>query len=129
MGHLQRIQQVAASWLPEKVTTASRSELTTFQLHSYGQENSGLSGAEIQPIMEWVSLSIYKSGCAGVSHLFWVLPQDDLRQKLQRLYRNGHIILGYRCGDRMAPPPNGFYWRMVTQHKSTRIYQLKVKDN
>jgi len=125
---LQRIQQLTSSWLPGKGTPAEEG-VTTFQVYSYGQQNSGLEVEEIQPIMEWVSCSIYLgSDYTGKSHLFWLLPGDDLRSDLQRLYRKGDVILAYRCSDRMAPAPEGLYWRMVTEHPSTRIYQLEEQE-
>jgi hypothetical protein len=124
MGFLQNIQRLVSS---RPIPAEDRA--TTFQIHSYGQQNSGLDVEEIQPIMEWVTGSIYlATGYTGKSHLFWLLPGDDFRADLSRLYRKGNMILGYRCGDRMAPAPDGLYWRMVTEHESTRIYQLEEQE-
>lgn len=123
MGFLQNIQRLVSS---RPATTEDG--VTTFQIHCYGQENSGLPMEQIQPIMEWISASIYTAGYRGQSHVFWLLPLSDQRRELQRLYRKGEMVMGYRLGDRMAPAPSGLYWRVVTEHPSTRIYQLEEQE-
>lgn len=123
MGFLQNIQRLVSSR-----PTTTEDGVTTLQIYCYNQENSGLPMEQIQPIMEWISASIYTAGYRGQSHVFWLLPQSDQRRELQRLYRKGDMILGYRLGDRMAPAPNGLYWRVVTEHPSTRIYQLEEQE-
>jgi len=34
----------------------------------------------------------------------------------------------YHCGDRTLQLPKGYYWRMISEHPSTRIYQLEVEE-
>jgi hypothetical protein len=126
MGFLQNIQQLVSSRFAPAIPVEEG--VTTLQLYCYGQENSGLPMEKIQPIMQWISFSIYNTGYRGESHVFWVLPRTDQRRELQRLYRKGEMVMAYRLGDRMAPAPDGLYWRMVTEHESTRIYQLEEQE-
>jgi hypothetical protein len=126
MGFLQNIQHLVSSRLAP--TAPTEDGVTTLQLYCHGLENSGLPMEKIQPIMEWISASIYKSGYTGESHVFWLLPKTDQRRELLRLYRKGDMVMAYRLGDRMAPAPDGLYWRMVTEHPSTRIYQLEEQE-
>ncbi|MBN3911466.1 MAG: hypothetical protein HWQ35_34515 [Nostoc sp. NMS1] len=37
-------------------------------------------------------------------------------------------IFLYRCGTRVQSPPTGYYWRMMDEYPSMRIYQLELKD-
>ena len=117
------LQRALSALLPQK-QKAPTTLPDTLNLRSYGQEESGLSLAEIQPVMEWIFLSLRESGCTTESHLFWLHPDQVVTEQLKRLYRKDEPVLGYRLGGRMAQAPGGLYWRMVTEHASTRIYQL-----
>ncbi|WP_166507336.1 hypothetical protein [Nostoc sp. 106C] len=35
----------------------------------------------------------------------------------------------YRCGSRVSPLPETYYWRMMGEYLSMRMYQLEVKDS
>jgi len=125
---LQHIQQFVSSRLLGQAPTSEDGGMM-FPVYSYGQQNSSLAVEEIQPIIQWVSSRIYLgTGYTGKSHLFWLLPNDDFRADLQRIYQKGDVILGYQCGDLMAPAPEGFGWRILAEHPSTRIYQLEEQE-
>jgi hypothetical protein len=81
--------------------------------------------------MEWLFASLMHAGYYGPSHLYWLHPQVESAQRrsLQQCHRQGEPVLGYRCGDRMPAPPYGYYWRLMPEHASMRIYQLETKDN
>ncbi len=101
-------------------------------IDSYGQHLCGLPEEEIQSIMEWLFLSLVSDAYWGNSHLLWYndAEQDpDLEQALKEAIRQQEPTFLYRVGDRTLPPPTGFYWRMITEHPSTRIYQLEVSEN
>lgn len=127
MGFLQNIQHLASSRLAP--TNPTENGVTTLQIHCYGLENSGLPMKKIQAIMEWVSASIYNAGYTGESHVFWLLPEHDQRRELRRLYRKGDMVMAYRLGDRLAPAPDGLYWRTVTEHESKRVYKLEEQES
>ena len=100
-------------------------------ISSYGQIESGLSLETIQPVIEWLFLSLLNAGYLGQAHLFWLRSQTDrtLEKQTRRLHRRGEPILGYRCGDQVSPPPQGFYWRMMPEHLSMRVYQFEVRQD
>lgn len=100
-------------------------------INSIGQEESGVSASTVQEVMEWLFASLMNAGYYGQAHLFWLDSQVEPVQnrELQQSYRRSEPVLGYRCGDRMPTPPSGFYWRLMPEHPSMRIYQIEVKDD
>jgi len=55
-------------------------------IESYGQNLSGMSDQQIQPIMEWLFLSLIKAGYSDRAHLIWYNdadPDPDLRQAMK----------------------------------------------
>ncbi|WP_242541894.1 hypothetical protein [Leptolyngbya sp. Cla-17] len=100
---MHRIQARLASLL-------SKSELKQPTISSYGQAESGVALDDIQPVMEWLFLSLLNAGYQGQSHLFWLSPRDavDLHQHLRQLHQKDEPIFGYRCGDRVSTPRKAF---------------------
>jgi hypothetical protein len=100
-------------------------------IDSYGQNTCGLPEEEIQGIMEWLFLSLVSAGYWGNAHLLWYNEAEapDLEQALKEAIRFKEPTFLYRCGDRTLQPPKGYYWRMISEHPSTRIYQLEVGEN
>jgi|GEM_PF-6739568 len=118
------LQNILSAFRPQQESDP----LQSLTVCTYGQAASGIEADEAKSVIEWIALSLKVAGCTTDSHLFWVHPDGQLTKELRRLYRKGEPVLGYRLGDRMAPAPEGMYWRMVTEHPSTRIYQLEPKD-
>jgi hypothetical protein len=101
-------------------------------IDSYGQQSCGLKEEQIQSIMEWLFLSLVGAGYWGNSHLLWyndTEPNSELEQALKEAIRQREPTFLYRCGDRTLQPPDEFYWRMIAEHPSTRIYELEVRDD
>ncbi|BAY41668.1 hypothetical protein NIES2111_60640 (plasmid) [Nostoc sp. NIES-2111] len=100
-------------------------------IESYGQASSGLEQQQIQSIMEWLFASLLNAGYSGKSHIIWHNSDEldpRLEQMLQKAMRRGEPVFLYRCGGRLSPLPEGYYWRMMGEHPSMRIYQLEVRD-
>ena len=100
-------------------------------IESYGQLNSHVEQQQIQSLMEWLFASLMAAGYNGKSHIIWYdsdNPDSSLEQKVKKVVRSGEPIFLYRCGGRVSSPPVGYYWRMMDEHPSMRIYQLEVKD-
>ncbi|MEA5595769.1 hypothetical protein [Rivularia sp. UHCC 0363] len=98
-------------------------------IDSYGQPSS-IDPQEIQSLMEWLFASLIAVGYFGRSHLIWYdcdNPDPSLEKLIKKLIRRDEPIFLYRCGGRTMPAPQGYYWRMMSEHPSTRIYQLEVK--
>ena len=91
----------------------------------------GLPEEEIQGILEWLFLSLVNGGYWGNAHLIWYNEAEDLdkEQALKEAILFNEPTFLYRVGDRTIEPPTGYYWRMIAEHPSTRIYQLEVKEN
>jgi hypothetical protein len=123
-GLLDNVRATLASLLP---TSQPKPPTIT----SYGQEASGVSSATIEEVTQWVMLSLFQYEYLGASHLAWLHPDLDvkLNQTFQRLHRRGEPVVGYRCGNQMPSPPHGFYWRLMPEHPSLRVYQLEIKQD
>ncbi len=101
-------------------------------IKSYGQTTSGVDQEQIQSLMEWLFASLFAAGYFGKSHIIWYNSDNhdpSLEQAVKKVMKRDEPIFLYRCGGRVQPPPNGYYWRMMGEHPSMRIYQLEVKDN
>ena len=97
----------------------------------YGQQSSGVSQEQIQSLMEWLFASLMAAEYFGKSHIIWYdsdNPDSSLEQKVKKVVRSGEPIFLYRCGGRVSSLPTGYYWRMMQEHPSMRIYQLEIKD-
>lgn len=100
-------------------------------IDSYGQSSTGLPEDQIQSIMEWLFLSLVNAGYWGNAHLIWYneAEDQDKEQALKEAIKFNEPTFLYRVGDRILQPPGGYYWRMISEHPSTRIYQLEVREN
>lgn len=101
-------------------------------VESYGQTSSGLEPEQIQLAMEWLFASLLNAGYFGNSHIIWYncdLLDPSLEQMFKKAVRQGEPVFLYRCGGRVSPLPEGYYWRMMEEHPSMRIYQLEIKDS
>lgn len=103
---------------------------TTPIIDNYGQPSS-TDPQEIQSLMEWLFASLLNAGYVGKSHIIWYnsdSPDPSLEKVIRKLLRRGDPIFLYRLGARSMQLPEGYYWRMMDEHPSMRIYQLEVKD-
>ncbi|MEP0820587.1 MULTISPECIES: hypothetical protein [Trichocoleus] len=100
-------------------------------IESYGQGESGIPMEEMQPIMEWLFASLFNAGYYGTAHIVWyndAAPDPKLEKAVKDGVKRDEPTLLYRCGSQVQPPPNGYYWRLMAEHPSNRIYQLEVKE-
>lgn len=101
-------------------------------IDSYGQSSCDLPEEQTQSIMEWLFLSLISAEYVGNSHLIWyndAVPDADLEQALQEAMRQQEPTFLYRCGNQTLPLPSRYYWRMMPEHPSTRIYQLNIRED
>jgi len=100
-------------------------------IDSYGQQGCSVEPEQIQSLMEWLFASLMAAGYFGKSHLIWYdsnKPDPSLEQVVKKVTRRGEPVFLYRCGGRAMPLPQGYYWRMMDEHPSMKIYQLEVRD-
>ncbi|MEH2321911.1 hypothetical protein [Nostoc sp.] len=86
---------------------------------------------QMQSLMEWLFASLMAAGYEGKSHFICYdsdNPDSSLEQKVKKVVRSGEPTFLYRCGGRVQSPPTGYYWRMMDEHPSMRIYQLEVNE-
>lgn len=101
-------------------------------IESYGQSSSGVEQQQIQLLMEWLFASLLNASYLGKSHIIWYdsdNPDPSLERMMKKAIRQGEPVFLYRCGGRVSPLPTGYYWRMMAEHPSMRIYQLEVRDD
>jgi len=125
---MNRIINLIRSFISSAFPTKKQPQPT---IDSYGQNSCGLPEEEIQDIMEWLFLSRVSAGYWGNTHLLWfneAQPDPDLEQALKEAIRFNEPTFLYRIGDCTLQPPKGYYWRMISEHPSTRIYQLEVEE-
>ncbi|PZO16873.1 MAG: hypothetical protein DCF25_11810 [Leptolyngbya foveolarum] len=106
----------------------SRPEQLT--ISSHGQETCDISFEQIKAVMEWLALSLMAAGYEARAHIVWDSP--EARVSLDALPKGSlkrhEPIFLYRCGDRPMQPPTGYYWRLMTEYPTLRMYQLELKD-
>ena len=97
-------------------------------IESYGQPTEVSS--EVQALIEWLFASLIAVRYFGRSHLVWYDNNLDpsLEKLIKKLIRCDEPIFLHRCGDRAMTAPQGYYWRMMSEHLSMQVYQLEVKD-
>jgi hypothetical protein len=103
-------------------------------LDTYGQASSGIKEEQIQPVMEWLFASLLNAGYLGKSHLIWYNSDTDnsdisVEPEIKKAMRRDEPVFLYRCGGRVSLPPHGYYWRMMDEHPSMRIYQLEDEQD
>ena len=101
-------------------------------LYCYGDEHLGLDRGEMQPVMEWLFLSMMNAGYDGDAHLCWYdheNPCPGIEGGVLEGLKQEELIFGYRWGGRMWALPEGYHWRMMPEHPSMRVYQLEVEED
>jgi hypothetical protein len=101
-------------------------------IESYGKTNSALEPQQIQSLMQWLFASLLKAGYSGKSHIIWHNSDEldtSLEQMAKKAMRRGEPVFLYRCGGRVSQLPEGYYWQMMDEHPSMRIYQLEAKTD
>ncbi|MEG4023796.1 hypothetical protein [Microcoleus sp. S13C4] len=93
-------------------------------IDTYGE--SILIQEQQQALMESLFASLMSVGYFGKAHLIWDDGQDREREIFTALMRNEPIFL-YRQGERPSPSVEGYYWRLIGEHPSLRVYELQVE--
>ena len=94
------------------------------EIDTYGQ--SSLTHEQQQVLMEWLFASLMGAGYFGKAHLIWDDGQDREREIFTALMRKEPIFL-YRQEARPTPTAEGYYWQLIGEHPSLRVYQLQVE--
>lgn len=99
-------------------------------ISSHGQETCGLPLDQIQKVMEWLGLSLMAAGYRAKAHIIWDSPDAPIKLDgvLKDSLRRDEPTFLYRCGARPMQPPIGFYWRLMSEYPTLRIYQLEQKE-
>jgi hypothetical protein len=101
-------------------------------IDNYGHQDCDIEQQQIQLVMEWLFGSLINAGYFGKSHIIWYnsdKPNPNLEKIVKKIIGRDEPIFLYRCGGRVSLLPNDYYWRMVDEHPSMRIYQLEVKQD
>ncbi len=119
------------SFFSQLFSRSSSAQNTTPTLRSYGQDVSGVLPQTIQEVIEWLMFSLMQYNYFGKAHLFWMEAEDTpvMSKQLKQAVRCREPIFMYRCDDRSPAPLDGYYWRMMPEHQSMRVYQLELKED
>ncbi|MCC3600093.1 MULTISPECIES: hypothetical protein [unclassified Microcoleus] len=117
MKHLNLASAILASLKPKPQSQQPG-------IDSYGQ--TALSPQEEQAFMEWLFASLMGVGYFGKAHLLWDDGKDREREIFTALMRNEPVFL-YRKESRPTPSVDGYYWQLMGEHPSLRVYQLVVE--
>ncbi len=112
-------------------TLLSPPKLQKLSIESYGQDACDLPIEQTADVMKWLGRSLLAAGYEAKAHMVWGSSGADftLDEVFPRKFKRHEPTFLYRCGDRPMQPPNGFYWRLMNEHPSLRLYQLERKDN
>lgn len=102
----------------------------TPKIISYGEDTSNLPMEKVQPVMEWLFASLLNAKYWGKAHVIWFDDAHPLsvHKEIGAALRRNEPLFLYRIGDRPSTPLTGYYWRLMPEHSSLRIYQLEAKD-
>lgn len=108
----------------------SSAKLDHLIINSHGQETCGISSEQIQDVMKWLGLSLMAAGYQSTAHIIWdsqeaVVNLDAVMRKSLRRHEPTFL---YRCSDRPMQPPDGYYWRLMPEYPTLRMYQLEQKE-
>jgi hypothetical protein len=80
--------------------------------------------------MQWLGLSLMAADYRATAHIIWdnqnALPKIDT--VIKKSLRRREPIFLYRCGDRPMQPPSRYYWRIMSEYPTLRVYQLEQKE-
>ena len=74
------------------------------------------------------------AGYQARAHIIWdqlgadIALDDVLKTVLKTGLKRHEPIFLYRCGDRPMQPPSGYYWRLMSEYSTLRMYQLEPKE-
>ena len=100
-------------------------------VESYGQDACGLPIEQIAEVMKWLGCSLISAGYKSRAHMIWDSSGDDFKldEVFRGKFKRHEPVFLYRCGDRPMPSPIGYYWRLMTEYPTLRVYQLELKDD
>ena len=105
------------------------SQPSQLTISSHGQEACGLPFDQIKDVMKWLGQSLIAAGYQAKAHIIWDSPETDI--SLDALpkgsLRRCEPIFLYRCGERPMTPPAKYYWRLMSEYPTLRMYQLELK--
>ena len=99
-------------------------------ISSHGQETCGIPFKQMKEVMEWLALSLMAAGYEARAHIIWDSPEAgvNLTDVLKNSLRHHEPVFLYRLSDRPMPPPIGYYWRLLPEYPTLRMYQLELKE-
>ncbi len=99
---------------------------------SYGQLDSGMKDEQIQALMDWLFLSLINAGYQGRAHLIWYndsLEDNNYWGTIARSFRRDELVFLYKCGNKLHPIPEQYYWRLMPEYPTLRMYQFEMKQD
>ena len=99
-------------------------------ISSHGQDTCGLPFEQIKEVMEWLGLSLIAANYRADAHIIWDSPENpiNLGSVLKKGLKRNEPIFLHRCGDRTMSPPTGYYWRLMPEYLTLRMYQLERQE-
>ncbi len=99
---------------------------------SYGQQDSGMKDEQIQALMDWLFPTLINAGYQGRAHLIWyndALENNNYWDTISRSFRRDEPVFLYKCGSKVHPIPEQYYWRLMPEYPTLRMYQFELKQD
>lgn len=100
-------------------------------ISSHGQETCGIPFEQVKDVMKWLGLSLIAADYRARAHIIWDKPEAgvDIEALPKGSLRRNEPVFLYRCGDRPTPPASGYYWRLMPEYPTLRMYQLETQTS
>jgi hypothetical protein len=109
----------------------SKPDTAALTFSTWGDDTCGLETEQILDVMEWLSKSLLQAGYRGKAQIIWYVDngEDESYQPgLQKAIKAPGPTFLYRCGEQKLPLPKGYYWRLMAEYPTQRVYQLELQD-
>ena len=82
--------------------------------------------------MNWLFPSLINAGYEGRAHLIWYndsLENNNYWGTISFSLWRDELLFLYKCGNKVHPLPEQYYWRLMPEYPTLRMYQFGIKED